>query len=91
VIQRHRVGVFVQDQGQDGQATDLVTAKLCMGDLVNLRTARKRAKRREAEQTAASNRLARGRSKAERAIEQSQNDKVRKGLDRHRIETGDGP
>ena len=62
-----------------------------MGDLVNLRTARKRAKRRQAERTAASNRLAHGRSKAERAIEQSQNDKARKGLDQHRIETGDGP
>ena len=43
VIQCHRVGVFISDQGQDGQATDLVTAELCMGDLVNLRTARKRS------------------------------------------------
>ena len=91
MIQCHRVGVFISDQGQDGQATDLVTAELCMGDLVNLRTARKRSKRRQAERTAATNRLAHGRSKAERTVEQSQNDKARKGLDQHRIETGDGP
>jgi predicted DNA-binding ribbon-helix-helix protein len=42
-----------------------------MGDIVNLRTARKQAKRLEAEQKAAANRLAHGRSKAERALEQS--------------------
>ena len=62
-----------------------------MGDLVNLRTARKRAKRHQAERTAAANRRAHGRSKAERAIERSQNDKARKTLDQHWIETGDGP
>ena len=62
-----------------------------MGDLVNLRTARKRAKRREAERQAASNRLAHGRSKAERALTRSQGDKARKDLDQHRIDAGDGP
>jgi hypothetical protein len=61
-----------------------------MGDLVNLRTARKRAKRRQAEQQAASNRLVHGRSKAERALTQAQSDKARQDLDEHRIETGDG-
>ncbi len=61
-----------------------------MGDLVNLRTARKQAKRRQAEKKAASNRLVHGRSKAERAVEQSRNDIARRSLDRHRIETGDG-
>jgi len=60
-----------------------------MGDLVNLRTARKRARRREAEQAAASSRLAHGRSKAERALGQSRNEKAQKELDRLRIETGD--
>jgi hypothetical protein len=60
-----------------------------MGDLVNLRTARKRAKRRQAEQAAASNRQAHGRSKAERAFEQSRGDKARRGLDQHRIEPGE--
>jgi hypothetical protein len=61
-----------------------------MGDIVNLRTARKRAKRLEAEQNAASSRLAHGRSKAERALEQSRGDQARKSLAQHRIETGDG-
>ena len=61
-----------------------------MGDLVNLRTARKRAKRRQAEQAAASNRLAHGRSKAERALERSRGEQTSKKLDQHRIEAGDG-
>jgi len=60
-----------------------------MGDLVNLRTARKRAKRRQAEQAAASNRLAHGRSRAERTLEQSRTDKAQESLSQHRIETGD--
>jgi Domain of unknown function (DUF4169) len=62
-----------------------------MGDVVNLRTARKRAKRRQAEQTAAANRLGYGRSKSERNLTQSKSDKAQRSLDQHRIETGDGP
>ncbi len=61
-----------------------------MGDIVNLRTAHKQAKRRQADKQAASNRLAHVRSKAERDLDQSRSDKARKGLDQHRIETGDG-
>ncbi len=61
-----------------------------MGDLVNLRTARKRATRRQAEQEAASSRLVHGRSKAERTLEQSRSDKAQRNLDQHRIQTGDG-
>jgi hypothetical protein len=61
-----------------------------MGDLVNLRTARKRVKRRQAEQTAASNRLEHGRSKANRVLEQSRSDKAFNQLEQHRIKTGDG-
>ncbi len=60
-----------------------------MGDLINLRNARKQAQRRGAEQKAASNRLAYGRPKPERKLEQSRNDKARRNLDGHRIETGD--
>jgi hypothetical protein len=60
-----------------------------MSDLVNLRTARKQAKRRAAEQTAAANRLLRGRSKAQQKLQQSRSDQARKTLDQHRIETGD--
>jgi hypothetical protein len=60
-----------------------------MGDIVNLRTARKRAGRQGAERTASANRLLHGRSKAERELEAKRKVKARRELDRHRIETGD--
>ena len=60
-----------------------------MGELVNLRGARKQKKRKEAERHAAANRLAFGRSKADRAHEQSQSEKARAHLDRHRLRGGD--
>ena len=65
-------------------------AELYMGDLVNLRTARKRARRRRAEQEAASSRLVHGRSKSDRALEQSRSERAQRSLDQHRIERGDG-
>jgi len=60
-----------------------------MGDVVNLRVARKRQKRREAEQSAAANRLTHGRSKAEQNQTRAANDKAQGKLDQHRVETGD--
>jgi hypothetical protein len=60
-----------------------------MADVVNLRTERKRTKRRQAEQEAAAHRLAYGQSKAERNLKRSQSDKAQRSLDQHRIETGD--
>jgi len=62
-----------------------------MGRIINLRAERKRAKRRQAEQEAASRRLAQGRSKAERKFDQAQSAKAMRSLDGHRIEieTGD--
>jgi hypothetical protein len=57
-----------------------------MGEIINLRTARKQAKRRAAEQRSARNRLVHGSSKAERALERSQSEKARDDLDQHRIE-----
>jgi Domain of unknown function (DUF4169) len=60
-----------------------------MGDVVNIRRARKQAKRELSEQNAAANRLAHGRSKAERALEQAKTDQARLHLDQRRIETGD--
>ena len=60
-----------------------------MATIVNLRTARKQAKRRAAEQQASRNRLVHGRSKAERALERSQGEKARDDLDRHRIAKDD--
>lgn len=63
-----------------------------MATIVNLRTERKRVKRRQAEQEAATNRLAHGRSKAARKFDAAQSDKAVTSLDQHRIEieTGDG-
>ena len=60
-----------------------------MGDIVNLRNARKRAERQRAERTASTNRLLHGRSKAERQLEAERKVKARSDLDRHRLETGD--
>jgi len=58
--------------------------------VINLRTERKRAKRRQAERDAASRRLAHGISKAKQNLERSRSDKARRSLDQHQIETGDG-
>jgi hypothetical protein len=60
-----------------------------MGDVINLRNARKQAKRRRAEQKAASNRLEHGRAKTERTLEKAQSAKIERDLDAHRIDTGD--
>ncbi len=60
-----------------------------MASVINLRIARKRAKRRKAEQEAAANRLAHGRSKADRNLERVRSDKESVRLDQHRIESGD--
>jgi hypothetical protein len=60
-----------------------------MADLVNLRTTRKQALRRRAEQKAASNRLAYGRPKTERFLERSRSEKDKRDLDGHRIDAGD--
>ena len=61
-----------------------------MGEIVNLRRARKDAKRRENAVRAVENRLAHGRSKAERKLEEAQAEKARRELDAHRVETEDG-
>jgi hypothetical protein len=61
-----------------------------LAEIVNLRIARKRAKRLEAEQEAAANRLAHGRSKSERTETRVSRDKDHRRLDQHRITTGDG-
>jgi hypothetical protein len=60
-----------------------------MGPVVNLRTERKRAKKRAAEQESATKRAAFGRSKAEANLERARSDKAQTRLDQHRIKTGD--
>ena len=60
-----------------------------MTELVNLRSARKQAKRKHSEQRAHANRLAHGQPKHLRKLEDAQQAKANHELDRHRIETGD--
>lgn len=61
-----------------------------MAKLVNLRTARKRAKRRADEQRADANRLAHGQPNHQRKLEDAQQTKANRDLDHHRIDMGDG-
>jgi Domain of unknown function (DUF4169) len=52
-----------------------------MGEIVNLRQARKRATRKDSEAEAAANRAKFGQTKAERALRQAEAEKLRKALD----------
>ena len=61
-----------------------------MAEVINLRTARKRAKRERDAKRAVENRLAFGRPKAERRLEDARAEKLQRDLDAHRIEPGDG-
>ena len=60
-----------------------------MVDIVNLRAIRKRARRRQKDELSAANRLAHGRSKAERKLIAARAATDRRTLDAHRIDTGD--
>jgi hypothetical protein len=61
-----------------------------MAELVNLRTARKRARRQQDERNAEVNRLAHGRPGHVRKLDAAQRAKADRDLDQHRIEEGDG-
>jgi hypothetical protein len=61
-----------------------------MSDVVNLHKARKQAKKNEEAKRAAANRIAHGRSKAERTLEAARAQKTRRLLEAHRIDPGDG-
>jgi hypothetical protein len=61
-----------------------------MAELVNLRAARKRAKKRQDDLRADTNRLAHGQPKHRRKLEAAQQAKASRDLDRHRIDKGDG-
>lgn len=56
-----------------------------MGDIVNLRRARKAKSRAENEARAADNRLAFGRTKAERNLTRAEHDMAARRLDGHRL------
>lgn len=61
-----------------------------MAELVNLRIARKRAKRQQVDLAAAGNRLVHGQPKHRRKLEAAQEAKASRDLDLHRIDKGDG-
>lgn len=60
-----------------------------MGDVVNLRKARKNIERQLDERQAAANRAKHGRTKAERKIEAAREAKARRDVDQHQVKTGD--
>ncbi len=62
-----------------------------MGEVVNLRMARKRKARAGREDTAARNRAAHGMSRAEKEANKAARDRAEKALDGHRREPGDTP
>ncbi|WP_411033033.1 DUF4169 family protein [Shinella sp. BYT-45] len=59
------------------------------GDVVNLRQFRKQKARSEKEKQAGENRIAFGRTKAEKALTRALNEKARKTLDQGRLERPD--
>jgi hypothetical protein len=61
-----------------------------MAEMINLRSARKRARRQQYERPAEANRLAHGQPKHLRKLEAARRAKAAGDLDRHRIEQGDG-
>jgi hypothetical protein len=61
-----------------------------MGEVVNLRQARKRKARAEREETAAGNRALHGRSKAAREADRKAGERDRAFLDGHRRDTKPG-
>lgn len=60
-----------------------------MADIVNLRTVRKQAKRKQNDLTAQASRMAHGQPKSLRELTDAQQDKANRDLDLHRIEKGD--
>jgi hypothetical protein len=60
-----------------------------MGEIVNLRTVRKRARRQQDTNAAAAQRLQYGVPKAKRLLGRIQEQQTRRKLDQHRIESGE--
>jgi hypothetical protein len=60
-----------------------------MGEIINLRKARKQARKLQEAERAAANRITHGRTKAERSLETTRAEKTRRLLDAHKIDRGD--
>lgn len=61
-----------------------------MAEIINLRRVRKRAAKQREDERAALNRMAHGRSKAQRTLEAVRSDKSSRELDAHKLDTGEG-
>ena len=60
-----------------------------MGDVVNLRRFRKRAEKQLDDKRASANRTVYGRTRAQRLLEISRAEKLRRDFDAHKIEPGE--
>lgn len=60
-----------------------------MGEVINLRTARKRADRRKDEERASANRIAHGLTKAERKLDKARKAKAAREIEGHRLDKRD--
>jgi hypothetical protein len=60
-----------------------------MAEVVNLRLARKRAKRQADEERAAARRLAHGVNKADRVLAKARADKARRDIEAHKLSDGE--
>jgi hypothetical protein len=60
-----------------------------MGEVINLRRARKQARKREDAERAASNRAVHGQTKAEKTFETRRAELMRRHLDAHKIDSGE--
>ena len=72
-----------------GTFSRVLSPVLMMGEVINLRKARKQEKKREDTERAASNRAVHGQTKAEKTFETTRSERMRRHLDAHRIDTGD--
>ncbi len=72
-----------------GTCPRVLSPVLMMGEVINLRKARKQAKKREDAERAASNRAVHGQTKAEKTFEARRAEQIRRHLDAHRIDSGD--
>ena len=60
-----------------------------MAEIINLRRARKQRARQDADEQAQQNRIAFGRTKAERQLTKAERDKAARSLDGHRLASPD--
>ena len=60
-----------------------------MGDIINLRRFRKRAAKQRDDEHAAANRTLHGRTKSQRVLDVTQEERLRRDFEAHKIEKGE--